>query len=573
MADAIKVGNVQIAASKVPTSQGGTQGSSSGGSATRGPDTSTIITDASGNRVPNPAAPQNQTAAPPVPAAPTPPATNQPTNAPAQTPPSTSPELESYDNAKKALDAGGLSGSELSAAQDSLANKYQVAHANATASGTPAPQDAGAARAATTQYMPPAQQDTSNVDTYMSTDKNVTSLMQSITQLLAPQNQTTSLMDDYNKLYKQSDLGNINKEIIDADTIINGTEGDIRNEIQTAGGFGTDSQVQAMALTRNKALVTRYNQLVQQKTDATNQLNTMMQFDAQDKQMAQTRVNTQIDAMFKMADFQQQAQNNIREAFNNMVSKVGYSGAYQAYAADPKQMSMIEQTMGLEPGGLKALAAQPDLDRQLKQAQIAEANRGNKTSLQFVPGTANQPAGSFNPDTGVFTPVQGTAKNTSQLATTQSNIQSINDLLKPDAMSGVGTNSVFRYDPLTGFTGKQQNFLAGVNQIKDQLTLDSLTKAKQNGATFGALSDGERQVLANSASKLGSWEVKDPTTNQVIGYNASPASFTTELNKINNYAKLDYVLKGGTPADVGIVQQPDGSYWTQNSDNTYTKIQ
>lgn len=253
-------------------------------------------------------------------------------------------------------------------------NKYQQGLSTLQGGGA-APQEAGAARGSVADALP-QQQDTSAVDSYISTDPNVNTLMQGITQLLNPQQQTTSLMDDYNELYKQSGLDDINHELIDTDTVINGTEQNIRDEIQTAGGFGTDSQIQAMALSRNKGLLTRYNQLVQMKTDATNQLNTLSQLNAQDKQMAQQRLNTQIDSMFKLGNFVQQSQNNVRESFNAIVSKVGFSGAYAAYANSPQQLSYINNIMGLGDGGLEALAKLPpspeeQLDTQYKKAQIA----------------------------------------------------------------------------------------------------------------------------------------------------------------------------------------------------------
>jgi hypothetical protein len=222
-----------------------------------------------------------------------------------------------------------------------------------------APSDAGAARGAVTgavaQYTEP---DTTAIDTFLGEDANTTSLMQSITELLNPSKQTTSLVQDYQSLYKQSGLDEINAELIDAETVINGTEDDIRNEIQTAGGFGTDSQVQAMALARNKSLLVRYNQLAQMKTDATNQLNTLSQLNMQDKQMAQTKLNSQISAMFNLADFAQKAQNNTREQAQWLTQTMGADGLYNAYKNDPRQLGFLEKTLGLAPGGMAVVAAQ-----------------------------------------------------------------------------------------------------------------------------------------------------------------------------------------------------------------------
>lgn len=235
-------------------------------------------------------------------------------------------------------------------------NKYQAGLAAATASGVPAPTDAGQARAQMTRYTPNIP-DTTAVDMVLSEDPAITTLMQGITQLLNPKNQTSTLMQDYKKLYKQSGLDDINEELIDAETVINGTEDDIRNEIQTAGGLGTESQVQALTLARNKGLLTRYNQLVQMKTDATNQLNTMMSLNQQDKQMAQTRIGQQIDAMFNMANFRQTALNNTRSQYQWLAQTMGADGLYNSLAGDPRQLAFAEQILGTGPGGLQQLAA------------------------------------------------------------------------------------------------------------------------------------------------------------------------------------------------------------------------
>lgn len=119
-------------------------------------------------------------------------------------------------------------------------------------------------------------------------------------------------------------------------------------------------------------------------------------------------------------------------------------------------------------------------------------------------------------------------------------------------------------------TGDRQNFVAGVEQLRSQLTLDKLTQSKQSGATFGALSDGERQTLAAAATKLGTWAIK--SGDRVIGYNTSEEAFKKEMDTINNFAKLDQILKGAAPESVGALAQPDGSIWVINSDGSMTRI-
>lgn len=267
---------------------------------------------------------------------------------------------------------------------------YQEALGNLKASGAQAPATLADARGATQNALPPAPADTTAVDQYVSQDPAINSLMAGITQLLNPAKQTTTLMQDYKKLYKESGLDEINEELIDAETVINGTEDDIRNEIQTAGGFGTESQVQALSLARNKGLLKRYNQLVQMKTDATNQLNTLTSLNAQDKEIAQRRIDQQVSTMFNMANFRQTALSHTREQYQWMATQMGADGLYNSLSQDPRQLAFAEKILGTGPGGLQSLATQASTDRarktqmenldiQAKQSSIATdaAQRAN----------------------------------------------------------------------------------------------------------------------------------------------------------------------------------------------------
>ncbi len=120
-------------------------------------------------------------------------------------------------------------------------------------------------------------------------------------------------------------------------------------------------------------------------------------------------------------------------------------------------------------------------------------------------------------------------------------------------------------------SGQEQSFIGGVEQMRQQLTLDNLVRAKQNGATFGALSDGERQMLASSATKIGTWAIKDGEGN-VTGYNIDQKTFTKEVQAINNFAKIDYLNRGGAPSEIGAVANPDGTVWVKNADGTFTQL-
>jgi len=134
----------------------------------------------------------------------------------------------------------------------------------------------------------------------------------------------------------------------------------------------------------------------------------------------------------------------------------------------------------------------------------------------------------------------------------------------------IGVSTAIGRGTFSKLTGQQQDFIGGVTQITKDLTKDKLAQAKGMGITFGALSDGERDLIAGAATLISSFEIREggKLDGRVIGYNASEKSFRAELNKINNLKRLDYVLQGGTPESVGIQIMEDGSYQLRNTDGT-----
>ena len=218
------------------------------------------------------------------------------------------------------------------------------------------------------------------------------------------------------------------------------------------------------------------------------------------------------------------------------------------------------------------------LDRQVKLANIAQSNA---STARIYADIAKDRATEQAKKAGVvLTPVSA--------ARIQGEVSSLNNLATSSGIKGaVGTSFATRRT--TGFfgnlgrtltlgnlqgvkgtvTGETSNFIAGVEQLREQSTLDKLVEAKASGATFGALSDGERQTLAAAASRLGTWAIKDKN-GKVVAYDTSEKEMKKELDTINNFKKLDYIYRGGNIADVGVIQTPDGRFATQNSDGTYT---
>lgn len=114
---------------------------------------------------------------------------------------------------------------------------------------------------------------------------------------------------------------------------------------------------------------------------------------------------------------------------------------------------------------------------------------------------------------------------------------------------GVKLGNIYTDPDRTGFVGT-------VQQIIDTDALDSLIKAKARGATFGALSDTEMAILKSSATKLGNWQIIDPETGQVSGYNASEEDFMEELNTLKKLTQKALGKLNQETAEDGTGEQP-----------------
>lgn len=119
-------------------------------------------------------------------------------------------------------------------------------------------------------------------------------------------------------------------------------------------------------------------------------------------------------------------------------------------------------------------------------------------------------------------------------------INLIDDLIShPGLDSRVGPTFIARrgFAALDAF-GAGQDFAAGVTQLVNKETIDTLVNLKARGGTLGALSDQERILLQSAATKIGFWEVKDSVTNAGTGeYEIDEASFKRELETIRTFAK------------------------------------
>lgn len=77
----------------------------------------------------------------------------------------------------------------------------------------------------------------------------------------------------------------------------------------------------------------------------------------------------------------------------------------------------------------------------------------------------------------------------------------------PDAIENL--SGFFQTSPWDALTGKNADTLADIKYILEGKVLQNLIDAKAQGATFGALSNDELNLLKNSSSVLSAMTRKD----------------------------------------------------------------
>jgi murein DD-endopeptidase MepM/ murein hydrolase activator NlpD len=172
----------------------------------------------------------------------------------------------------------------------------------------------------------------------------------------------------------------------------------------------------------------------------------------------------------------------------------------------------------------------------------------------------------YDSATNSWKPVSTASDNQSAtaLATLNDKKLAIDDLMNSKGKTkAVGAYGVARWTPFTADKADVQDFIAGVNNLISKDTLDTLINLKQAGGTLGALSDQERIMLQNAASKISSWAKKDEGGNTMY-YNISEELFDKELKRLKELTDRA-INNASTPINqsqddpLGIISQPGPS--------------
>lgn len=492
------------------------------------------------------------------------------------------------------INAGTGVGSYGPMTQDALAKKYQDAHKNLTGIAPSNPADASSALDQHFSQNPSTDTGTDAQQAYFEKLFNLnpveSTIFSQLSNLTSQTNTQTSLADTYTQLSQAQGIPALNLQLADVNKIMRGTEDDIRNEITAGGGGGTESQVAALTGARNKVLMNQAQYLTDVINSKNDYVDKVVQLTGQDRAAVSAAISQKLGILNTMETITKNAENAAKDNYKSIIDAVGWDGLAASVKDNPVQAANIEKIFGMSKGELQSIATYNSpteqknaLELQKLQLEnkklVGEIAAGPKVDSQAInTGTAADPHYKLvNSKTGVviadYGSSQPTGKSPEALATQQQGIQDTQALLSnPGLSSAVGPNYLARIGPIASYSGAKSNFIAGVQQLQQSLTLTNLQNAKANGATFGALSEGELNLLSQSSSKLGSWAIKDKAGN-VLGYDTDEKDFKAELDKINNFQKLDYILKGGDGAALGVQQMPDGTLWAENSDGSKTQIQ
>lgn len=269
----------------------------------------------------------------------------------------------------------------------------------------------------------------------------------------------------------------------------------------------------------------------------------------EDKQRAD-RLKLQIDERNRILEDNKEQQKGIYNIMNTVAS----FGAPQAVVDRLRSASSIDEAIAIASPYMQDPTAKQELlnaklDYQLKTAQLAKTQR--ETALLGQPTEEElKEIAKLQKEAEASLPILkdkalllGVAKQhpgmKSVVGTFETgNLPFVGGLLD---VAGIGRSQTsFR-----NLTGESQQFIGAVNKIVSGLTLEELIEAKNRGATFGALSEGELRTLASAASQIGTWEIEDKD-GKVIGYNIDEASMRRELQTIEDLTNRAIQNKQGT---------------------------
>lgn len=236
-------------------------------------------------------------------------------------------------------------------------------------------------------------------DAYAGMNPVVKSLYDTMTQTLSSTGTKQTFTEEFNKLRQEQGLEGLSTELMDIKNIMDGSEDDIRDEITKAGGFVTESQVQALKGARNKTLIKQAQNLSDQLAMRNDYVEQVMRLSGADREQVERDLDRKLGLTEKIADLQITMDDAARDNYQDIVAQVGYNGLAKGLQGNSSLQGNVEKLLGLNSGALSSNSA------------FLRAQNLKDKNLQYVSGTDNQRAGVFDPNTGTFTATGGGGSN------------------------------------------------------------------------------------------------------------------------------------------------------------------
>jgi len=185
------------------------------------------------------------------------------------------------------------------------------------------------------------------------------------------------------------------------------------------------------------------------------------------------------------------------------------------FKAKTKEEAVALAGQYLQDPMAKQALANAKLDNQIKQAQLNKIAK--ETQLLGVEQQTEIAKQMSNKDTAI--------QAGEDLVTTLELLKTHKGITR-----AVGAYGIARFTPFQIDKTAVNDFTATVDQITKNMTLQKLLDVKAQGGTFGALSEKELELLADSATKINNWRRKRDDGS--VYYEIGEEAFITELNYI-----------------------------------------
>lgn len=299
-------------------------------------------------------------------------------------------------------------------------------------------------------------------------------------------------------------LAQLDEKAMNMKAMIEGTDDDIRAEIGKAGGFVSESQVQALANSRNKDLIRSYNSILIQRQAMQSQLQSQVQLAQADREFAQERLDNNV----QLFNIQEKIQAHNKSTIQSQVANVGYGGMTELYQNDAYGLSLAEQTLGLPPGALSNPLLTSKLDARSQRLDTSwQTIGGNKVLVDNQTGKVIRNAGpsgeggSGGSDTGPIGIISGrpyTPKQFSYLERLNQNVSTNQTYQSTSAMKKSVNNVITSLELRTGVAD-----IAAINQFQKVIDEGAVTRDQDVALLQSAGSFVDKLLLKVTSLKTG----------------------------------------------------------------------